>query len=64
MQSTPVQQQQAKAGKGLYGDVGGHHIHAKAGFSGNVNYDSKEGFSISQSYMNQRGWDHQAMTNK
>ena len=44
--------------------MGGHHIHSKAGFKNNANYDPKKGFSISQDYMNQRGWNHQAMTNK
>jgi RHS repeat-associated protein len=51
-------------GKGNYNQVGGHHVHAKAAFKANMNYDAGKGFSISQSYMNQKGWNHQAMTNK
>ena len=39
------------SGTGEYGDVGGHHVHAKAGFKGDVNYDPKKGFSISQQFM-------------
>lgn len=53
-----------KVGKGVYGDVGGHHIHGKAGFKDNLKYDPKKGFSISQDFMNKQGWNHQAMTNK
>ncbi|MCO6519407.1 RHS repeat-associated core domain-containing protein, partial [Snodgrassella sp.] len=52
-----------KCGIGKYKDVGGHHVHAKAGFKNNLNYDPKKGFSISQDYMNQQGWRHQDMTN-
>ena len=39
------------SGTGEYGDVGGHHVHAKAGFKGDVNYDPKKEFSISQQFM-------------
>jgi RHS repeat-associated protein len=53
-----------KGAKGKYSEVGGHHVHAKADFKGNLEYDPQEGFSISQDYMKSRGWDHQAMTNK
>jgi hypothetical protein len=49
-------------GTGTYSDVGGHHIHAKAGFSGHVTYDPLLGFSISQEYMRLRGWRHEVMT--
>jgi len=49
--------------KGQYKDVGGHHIHAKAGFSGHINYDSDAGFSISQEFMENMGFNHQKMTN-
>ncbi|MFP1797375.1 RHS repeat-associated core domain-containing protein, partial [Lonsdalea quercina] len=52
----------AKCGTGEYKDVGGHHIHAKAGFKSNPKYDPKKGFSISQDYMDKMGLDHQAMT--
>jgi RHS repeat-associated protein len=54
----------ASGGTGEYGDVGGHHIHAKSAFKGVASYDPNTGFSISQEYMNQRGWNHQAMTNE
>jgi RHS repeat-associated protein len=50
--------------KGNYNNVGGHHVHQKAAFKANMSYDLGKGFSISQSYMNQKGWNHQAMTNK
>lgn len=53
----------SQTGAGQYGDVGGHHIHAKSAFKGVASYDPNTGFSISQEYMNQRGWNHQAMTN-
>ncbi|WP_438498560.1 RHS repeat domain-containing protein, partial [Paenibacillus sp. IHBB 3054] len=49
--------------KGKYKDVGGHHVHAKAGFKGTT-YDSKEGFAISQQFIKDNGWDHQSMTNE
>jgi hypothetical protein len=55
----------AKAGDlGPYRDVGGHHVHAKAAFKGSVNYDLKQGFSISQDFMKQKGWSHDLMTAK
>ncbi len=47
---------------GRYGDVGGHHIHAKAAFRGDPNYHDNNGLSISQEYMSSRGWDHGAMS--
>ncbi|MGF7086410.1 hypothetical protein JOD24_000238 [Kroppenstedtia sanguinis] len=49
---------------GDYGKVGGHHIHAKAAFKGDFNYDPKKGYSISQKFMRENGWSHQKMTNK
>ena len=52
------------SGTGEYGDVGGHHVHAKAGFKGDVNYDPKKGFSISQDFMKENGLDHNIMTSK
>lgn len=52
------------SGTGEYGDVGGHHVHAKAGFKGDVNYDPKKGFSISQNFMKDNGLDHNSMTSK
>jgi hypothetical protein len=53
-----------KVGTGQYGDVGGHHVHAKAAFKGDINYDPDKGFSISQDYMKSRGWNHADMTTK
>ena len=52
------------SGTGEYGDVGGHHVHAKAGFKGDINYDPKKGFSISQDFMKENGLDHNIMTSK
>jgi hypothetical protein len=49
---------------GEYRVVGGHHVHAKAGFKGHGTYDLGQGFSISQDYMKSRGWNHQDTTNK
>ena len=49
---------------GKYRDVGGHHVHAKAGFRGHATYSEKEGFAISQEFMREMGWDHQLMTNE
>ncbi|MFZ5968225.1 MAG: S8 family serine peptidase [Bacillota bacterium] len=54
----------AKVGTGGYGDVGGHHIHAKAAFKGDINYDPDKGFSISQDFMKNNGWNHSDMTTK
>lgn len=51
-----------KCGTGEYKDVGGHHVHAKAGFKTEAKYDPKKGFSLSQDYMDKLGLDHQAMT--
>ena len=50
------------SGTGEYKDVGCHHVHAKAGFKGDVNYDPKKGFSISQDFMENNGLNHQKMT--
>jgi RHS repeat-associated protein len=51
-----------KEGTGEYGDVGGHHVHAKAAFKDAVTYDKNKGFSISQQFMKDNGLDHAAMT--
>ena len=51
-------------GTGEYAEVGGHHVHAKAAFRGDANYDPNKGFSISQKFMENNGLDHQAMTSK
>ena len=53
-----------KVGSGEYGEVGGHHIHAKAAFNGDINYDLNKGFSISQDFMKNNGWNHADMTTK
>ena len=50
------------AGTGPYRAVKGHHVHAKAGFRGDVLYDLNEGFSISDEFMKARGWSHEDMT--
>lgn len=47
---------------GRYGATGGHHVHAKAAFKDHVNYSNRDGFAISQQYMNDLGFDHDAMT--
>lgn len=43
---------------GRYGTNGGHHIHAKAAFKGNNNYNEDLALSVSQDYMNSKGWFH------
>ena len=53
-----------KAGLGEYGRVGGHHVHAKAAFKGEVSYDLNKGFSISQKFMEENGLNHVDMTTK
>ncbi len=53
-----------EAGIGLYKNVKGHHIHAKAAFKGHVSYDMKKGLSISQDFMKGKGWSHSDMTTK
>jgi hypothetical protein len=49
---------------GEYGDVGGHHVHAKAGFKESMDYNPRKGFSIGQEYMESKGWRHDLMTSK
>ncbi len=65
---TNPMQRQSKSGRysgtGEYKDVGGHHVHAKAGFRGDQKYDPKKGFSISQEFMENYGLNHQNMTSK
>ena len=53
-----------ESGIGLYKNVKGHHIHAKAAFKGHVSYDMKKGLSISQDFMKGKGWSHSDMTTK
>lgn len=62
--SESVDESDSYSGTGEYGDVGGHHVHAKAGFKDDVNYDPKKGFSISQNFMRDNGLDHNIMTSK
>ncbi len=62
--SCEVAESGSYSGTGEYGDVGGHHVHAKAGFKDDVNYDPKKGFSISQNFMRDNGLDHNIMTSK
>ncbi len=47
---------------GRYAEVGGHHVHAKAAFKNHMNYNPKDGFSISQEFMNTYGLRHADMT--
>ena len=49
-------------GTGQHKGVGGHHIHAKAGFKDHVNYNKRKGFSISQEFMDKSNLDHSRMT--
>jgi hypothetical protein len=49
-------------GVGVYGEVGGHHIHAQAAFRGHPNYDPDAAISISQDYVNSDVWIHDDMT--
>lgn len=51
-------------GTGKYSKVGGHHVHAKAGFKNHATYDPKKGFSVSQEFMKEHKLDHDAMTRK
>jgi hypothetical protein len=47
---------------GQYSKVGGHHIHMQAAFKSVASYNPAKGFSISQKFMKEMGWDHRAMT--
>lgn len=49
-------------GAGAYRRVGGHHVMQDAAFRGAANYTRGSGFSISQEFMQKRGWDHDAMS--
>ncbi len=53
-----------KGQAGSYSKVGGHHIHAKAGFKKNKKYSLYKAFCVGQDYMKNKGWDHDAMTAK
>ena len=39
-------------------------MYAKAAFKGDINYDLNKGFSISQDFMKNNGWNHADMTTK
>ncbi len=41
---------------GEYGDVGGHHVFAKAAFKDLITYDPDKGFAISESFIKEMGW--------
>jgi Possible hemagglutinin (DUF637) len=47
---------------GEYRAVAGHHVHAKKAFEGQVNYDPRKGFSISDELMKKTGIDHSRAT--
>ena len=53
---------QTRPNKGPYKETGGHHVHAKKSFEGHVNYDPKEGFSMSREYMDSLNLDHNKIT--
>lgn len=63
IENMSIQATKAIRQKGRYGDVGGHHVHSKVAFNGTT-YDSDDGFAISQKFMSDNGWEHQAMTNE
>jgi hypothetical protein len=44
------------------GPGGGHHIHQKAAFEGNPNYDLNKALALPNSQIDANGWNHQAMT--
>ena len=48
---------------GPYSKVGGHHIHAKAGFKDNKKYNLNKAFCISQKFITKNRLNHQDMTN-
>ena len=50
-------------GLGKYGRVKGHHVHAKSAFKNHPNYRVSKAFSVSNEFMDSKGWDHQLMTN-
>jgi RHS repeat-associated protein len=52
----------AKCGVGPYNQVGGHHIHAKAGFIGHAKYNWRKALSISRDYMAKLGVWHDDIT--
>ncbi|WP_032139592.1 hypothetical protein [Rickettsia tamurae] len=47
---------------GPYGKVGGHHPYAKKAFEGNINYDPKKGFAVSEEFMLRNEIDHYKIT--
>ena len=53
-----------KSEAGSYSVVGGHHIHAKAGFKQHNKYSQYKAFCIGQDYMKIHNIDHDAITKK
>jgi RHS repeat-associated protein len=49
---------------GPFGQVGGHHIHARSAFRGHCAYDQRAALAISHDEIRARGWDHDLMTAK
>ena len=47
---------------GPYGNMKGHHIHAKIAFRGNPAYSADDAISVSNQYMESKGWIHNVMT--
>jgi RHS repeat-associated protein len=47
---------------GDYEDTGGHHVHAKAAFRGDPNYDPAKAFALGQELMDNLGIDHDKIT--
>ena len=66
-QTTSSTASETKAGKqrpdmGEYRHTGGHHVHSKKAFEGDVNYDLKKAFSISEEFMDSLGVKHSKIT--
>jgi hypothetical protein len=52
----------SKPDMGEYRLTKGHHVYSKKAFENHVNYDPKKGFSISEDFMDSKGWRHEDMT--
>jgi hypothetical protein len=57
-----VEARVATALKGEYRHVKGHHVHAKKAFEGDLKYDAKKGFSISEDLMRSLDIEHARIT--
>jgi len=53
-----------KGQAGSYSTVGGHHVHAKAGFKKNKKYSKYKAFCLGHDFMKIKNLDHDAMTAK